>query len=159
MKKKFTQKQLNQKVLYFAYGSNLHKYRLDVRVGFCEQIATHVIPGYELIFDCGVKVPTFANIRENANESVEGVIYEMTYQQLRTLDFHEGLYERFQVDYNGRKLHVYISHFRHNTIPFLDSHYWSTIQKGALKNNLLKTLSILYKTHVLKYDMMYDWNE
>lgn len=145
--KKLTKEQLNQKVLYFAYGSNMHKPRLEERVGEVKFVATYQLPGYKLTFDAGNSGCTYANVKDSVGETCEGVIYEMTYRQLLILDSYEGLYERFKVMYGERRLHVYISERMRNEriVPHLTMEYYALLMLGCMEHCLNKSQAIVEK--------------
>jgi gamma-glutamylcyclotransferase (GGCT)/AIG2-like uncharacterized protein YtfP len=77
-----------KRLLYFAYGSNLSIERLTFRVGDVGVFKTHVLEGWELYFSG----TGFANIRPREGATVEGVLYEMTPTQHKSLDRCEGFY-------------------------------------------------------------------
>lgn len=143
-KRKLSEDELNQRVLYFAYGSNMHKPRLEWRVGEVLTIGAYNLPNFALTFDCGNPCNAFANIIHSEGNNVEGVIYEMSYRQLRLLDKYELFYSRQKDVYNERKLHYYISIFRNTEPEFtLDVKYWACIRKGCIANNLQRTLRMV----------------
>ncbi len=145
-KRKLTQEELDQKVLYFAYGSNMHQPRLEQRVGKVKCIGTYKLPGYKLTFDVGTKFDCFANVDREDGETCEGVIYEMTYRQLRELDYYEGLYMRIKEEYEGRKLHIYISDLYRNARgreTELSMEYYAILMLGCKEHKLKKSLKIV----------------
>lgn len=139
----------HQKILYFAYGSNMDINQLIQRVGHIVRKGTFKFPNYRLSFDCGYPV-SFANMCPEEGGFVEGVIYEMEYHQLRILDRYESLYNREKLEleiepFKGRKLHYYISKFR-NVKDFecpIFYNYYLTLLRGAIRNNLSHTIKIL----------------
>lgn len=84
------------KVLYFAYGSNLLQERLINRVGDVKIHSTYKLPGYRLVFNAvGHGGISFANIvKGDANDYVEGVLYDISPRQFEMLDKYEALYTR-----------------------------------------------------------------
>ena len=147
-----------KRVLYFAYGSNLSSKRIRARLGKTINLGTYRLQGYRLLFDCGTRETSFANIIEDLNSYVEGVIYEMDYWQLKELDWYEGLYHREKIDLRegilmGRKLHFYISYLRRADFyrPLTQS-YFSALITGARENNLQELelkLSAIEDLHVV----------
>lgn len=152
-------KQLGQRVLYFAYGSNMHQPRLESRVGPVKCLGTYELPGYKLTFDTGNDFQNFANVKAQEGETCEGVIYEMSYKQLLQLDWYEGLYERVKETYNDRKLHVYVSNKWRNdkSQPGITWDYRVVLMKGCATHNLQKSLQIV-KGVGNSYDFM-GWLE
>jgi len=155
MKNKYKNvKAFEQKVLMFAYGSNLLIERLEHRVGKVINLGAYDLKGYELIFDCCTATDTYANLKAKEDSYVEGVIYELTYRQLKMLDQYEGLYERYTrileepIELKGRKLHFYISPFRSKEFSTpIDKFYFNAIYDGAKANNLEKVIHHM-ETHV-----------
>lgn len=84
------------KVLYFAYGSNILQDRLNYRVGKNTFHSTYKLYGYKLVFNAvGWGRTAYANIIKGSKyDYVEGVLYELTSEQFKDLDRYEGLYER-----------------------------------------------------------------
>lgn len=79
------------KTLYFAYGSNMLKARLEERVGEVKKEGNFKVHGFKLTFNAGHSAG-FANMEMTGNHKdfVEGVVYEMESEQLRKLDHREG---------------------------------------------------------------------
>ena len=144
-RKKLTKEQLEQRVLYFAYGSNMHQPRLEQRVGKVTYVATYVLPDYKLTFDTGNTYCSYANVKECAKETCEGVIYEMTYKQLLILDRFELLYERRKVMYGERRLHFYVSDYWRNErqIPRLTMEYYALLMLGCAEHNLNQSYNLI----------------
>lgn len=142
-RRKLSPEQLAQKVLYFAYGSNMFQDRLESRVGRVECLGAHTLKGYELTFDTGTQYECFANVKPS-KDSCEGVIYELTYEQLLQLDWYEGLYTRIKEEYKGRRLHLYISELRNEKrVPKITQAYQSALLRGCLTHDLQKSLKII----------------
>lgn len=73
---------------YFAYGSNMSQSRLERRVGKVINLGHNKLSGVKLTFD------TFngcANIRNDQRFEVHGVLYKISYVQLKILDIYEGV--------------------------------------------------------------------
>lgn len=144
-RRRLTQKQLDQKVLYFAYGSNMHQPRLESRVGPVKMVKNYAIPEFILTLDAGRG--SFANMSAKVDESCEGVIYELTYGQLRMLDQFEGLYVRRSHQYGRRKLHYYIAKdgYAHSSWNGrnLSLEYYSLLMLGCTEHKLTKSLAII----------------
>lgn len=144
-KKGPTRSELAQRVLYFAYGSNMHQPRLVARVGEVICLGTYLLQDYKLTFDTGSPMCAFANVDQIPGEICEGVIYEMSYAQLLILDYYEGLYERVKEDYKGRRLHIYISnrHRNRRMEPMLTKNYHKALVLGCTAHNLRRSLAIV----------------
>jgi len=74
-------------IYYFAYGSNLDKNQMKARVGDWKNSYKGILEGYRLTFDSRGK----ADIIEDKNGKVFGVVYELTEEQLNKLDIFEGI--------------------------------------------------------------------
>lgn len=131
-----------EKFYYFAYGSNMSYKRLYERVGKCKKIGNHTLEGYELTFNYGNDKESFANLKENENSTIEGVVYELTLKQLQLLDYYEGnnnpnYYYRMCDIYKNRALHFYISF---NTRKVFEKpisfNYYNHLLAGCVENNL-----------------------
>lgn len=156
-KKKLTKEQLQQKVLYFAYGSNMHQPRLEQRVGDVKLIATYELHNHKLTFDAGSQC-SYANVKECEGETCEGVIFEMTYRQLLILDRYEGLYERRKVLYSERRLHFYVcDYYRYERRqPSLTMEYYALLMLGCTEHNLKKSYVIVERFKPDKFSLKYS---
>ena len=83
----------NEDVFILAYGSNLNLKRMESRCPQCSVEGTTEIPGYRLLFKQS-KTGAYATIDQDANCSVPGVIYRISYDSEQTLDRCEG-YPRY----------------------------------------------------------------
>lgn len=78
--------------LYFAYGSNLNIQRIRQRIGRTPNARRVELAGYQLLFNKrGSETQSFANITDEKNGRVLGVIYECSESELKDLDRHEGV--------------------------------------------------------------------
>lgn len=146
MYERITPELLAQKVLYFAYGSNMCKERLQARVGQVTCLGAHDLRGYKLTFDVGNYYECYANIKRDIAEYCQGVVYEMTYAQLRQLDWYEGLYDRVKEKYKGRILHLYISkecYRDEQRPPEITRDYQAALVRGCMVHDLYKTLALV----------------
>ena len=140
------------KKLYFAYGSNMSQERLESRVGKVEKIQIIVLPYWKLAFNCGKPDRRFANIVMTGNyqDSVEGVMYELTTRQMKNLDGFEGhpyFYQKLAIPLrDGRTMYAYVS-FNPQYIPHpdvkVDAEYTSHLLRGCMENKLYSTLNLL----------------
>lgn len=139
------------KTLYFAYGSNMLKARLEQRVGEVTKKGNFKVHGFKLTFNAGQSAG-FANMEMTGNHKdfVEGVVYEMESEQLRKLDHCEGtphFYIRACLPYNEGKGHR-ILFFYTSINPMYrtelppTAQYITTIIDGCKENCLKHTLKI-----------------
>ncbi len=84
-------------VWYFAYGVNLDKDIMRRRIGEWKEAKRAVLKGYELCFN--TYSPTWrggtASIIEKENSTVYGVVYLIDEEQIRMLDKHLGVPNRY----------------------------------------------------------------
>lgn len=92
------------RVLNFAYGSNLSIDRLQSRVGNVTVVGTYHLQDYELYFTNS----GFANIRPNKGSIVSGVLYELTPLQHKILNRYEAFYIQEYFIVNGEIVNVYV---------------------------------------------------
>lgn len=136
-----------ENIYYFAFGSNLLSERLRERVGDAKKIGTALLPDYKLVFNCGWKKNSFANIKRCEGSVVEGVVYELDDYQIHWLDLYEGYpnnYEKFWFVDKGKILFGYWSvnpNFKSAANP--SPHYLKYLTDGALENNLTNTYNFL----------------
>ena len=139
-----------QAIYYFAYGSNLLQERLLDRLGrlvkYDEQIKykQYRLNGYKLLFNCGNPMLSYrknkeiyANIVEQPNCFVDGILYKFNSERMAKLDLYEGLYEKqFFLDGNDICF-TYIStdpFYKMNGKPSFD--YINTILQGAYEHKM-----------------------
>jgi gamma-glutamylcyclotransferase len=90
---------LQNKILYFAYASNLNKKQMQERCPDCRPKFTAVLPNYKLVFAGWSRTwhGGTATIKSFRGEKVHGAIYEVTDACLRRLDKYEVGYSRLNV--------------------------------------------------------------
>jgi gamma-glutamylcyclotransferase len=138
-----------KKILYFAYGSNMFYDRIFLRLGKVENCGVHKLRGYKLIFNAEASWGqiSYANIIQTNNQKdyVEGVLYGLTPKQYNTLDLYEGLYNRFYFDINRDTLGCVYIYTKNVVEPYYppEDHYIKICLKGAIENNLTKTIKLL----------------
>jgi len=125
-----------QKVYYFAYGSNMLRSRIEERIGKVRFIGVDSITEWKLSFSSGYSSSTL-NIEYSKPDYVQGVVYEITLGQLKKLDYFEGcplLYQRFLDESAlGNRVWIYIDPNKRNTSRPLTS-YVDLIQEGIKEN-------------------------
>jgi len=134
------------RVLYFAYGSNLSVAQMERRVRGSLQGPIAYLRDYRLAFAgwSGRWGGAPATVRPADGESVPGVLYSLTPEQIKTLDGYEGVesgcYERISVtvhDDRG-KAHRAITYVRdHGEIETAPSvSYVATIRRGCYDHGI-----------------------
>lgn len=147
--------------LYLAYGSNLNVPQMKNRCLDAEVVGTTVIPDYCLAFwgnarSCGV-----LTIEHFPGGSVPVVIWQISEEDERHLDFYEGyphLYDKetFTVEFDGRRLQAmaYVMTHGHRYAPPTDS-YLRTCADGydyfGFDTNLLYDAAAFAKLYAGKF--------
>ena len=126
--------------LYFAYGSNINLEQMDYRCPDATVVGPVVLENYELLFRRG----GFATIAPKEGGRVHGLLWSITPECERSLDFYEGyprFYDKQTVtvrDGLGRELPVmaYImdGRFREPMLP--TESYYNGILEGYRQNGL-----------------------
>jgi len=96
-------------LLYFAYGSNMHPHRLQLRVPSSQAVGPAVLPGHQLRFhkrgrDGSGKCNVWRT--DKPTDHVIGVVYRMQAAEKSLLDAAEGLGRGYRVE----NLHVQTLH-------------------------------------------------
>ncbi len=110
---------------YFAYGSNLHFSRFEIRVPSARIINTAILPGHRLTFDKhGLDDSGKCNIMP-ADDEVHGVVYEIDSTHKAQLDALEAGYESHPVLVNSItglvQAFTYVAHdnmIKNNLLPY-----------------------------------------
>jgi len=93
---------------YFAYGSNMTTSRLENRVGGVVDLGVFVLDDYDFNFNqIADDGSGYATIAAKKGAIVEGVLYELSNEQMKVLDRYEGTstrdYERIKVKIHNTK--------------------------------------------------------
>jgi gamma-glutamylcyclotransferase (GGCT)/AIG2-like uncharacterized protein YtfP len=91
---------LNEKIIMFAYGSNMSPRQARQRIPGALILGTAVLPNYKLT------ERLYADIDFEEGAKVHGVLYMITYAQLLKMDVHEGypkVYRRLWLEVEFRK--------------------------------------------------------
>lgn len=147
------------KAYYFAYGSNMSQSRLEERVGKVKKIQTIRLSHSQLVFNCGYGKNRFANIvyTDNSADFVEGVLYELSENQLLILDEYEGVelhaYKRVSFKYGDFLVYTYIActNYLKDTKRKPLKKYMRHIFKGCYENGFKDTLNYLHKKGLKKF--------
>ncbi len=133
-------KEIEPSIYYLGYGSNMHTPTMNNRCGqdnFVD-LGRASLPGYQFyFFRSGA-----ANIKKDLNQQVEGVLYRINENCLKSLDRAEGyptLYQRqeVEVDYGDKKINaeVYIIQ-EEDTTGLPSDRYYQIVLEGANSHNL-----------------------
>lgn len=138
-----------KRVLYFAYGSNMNRYRIEARLRNAINVGVYKLYGYKLLFNAQsfVAPQNYANIvKARPEDFVEGVLYDITERQFKVLDGYEQLYDRHFFDIDANTLGcVYIctNEINIKQIYTPDEWYMDICIDGARQNELDHTAGIL----------------
>lgn len=130
-----------EKFYYFGYASNMHQSTLDSRLKYkAEKIAVGVLPHFGFRFNhLNQDGSARANIIPSQNESVYGVIYEISSENFDYFLTSEPGYEFVKMGIfkkNGKlEAYTFISTKTVNGI-FPNEAYWNTIILGGKENDL-----------------------
>lgn len=85
--------------VYFAFGSNMSRPRLEARVGLARDLGMGRLPDHKHEFSVlGEDGTAKGNIESATGHEVLGVLYELRSEQLDLLDPYESGYERHVVE-------------------------------------------------------------
>jgi gamma-glutamylcyclotransferase (GGCT)/AIG2-like uncharacterized protein YtfP len=132
--------------LYFAYGSNMHRRRIQSRAPSARLLGAARLTGYRLIFG-RPPVTTLggvASIAQARSRTIEGALFEMNEFDLDTrIAFFEGVREgvykkvKVKINYQGRETEAWTFVFAHRlpeTAP--DEAYMRAIIDGAIETGV-----------------------
>ena len=95
---RYISKTMTAEHLYFAYGSNMSRARLEERVGVVRDHGWSTLHGHRHAFNkLGADGTAKGNIIPAPQDVVHGVLYQLTEEQLRILAHYEGGYVAKQV--------------------------------------------------------------
>ncbi|EGX77073.1 hypothetical protein HMPREF9457_00855 [Dorea formicigenerans 4_6_53AFAA] len=134
-----------KEIYYFAYGSNMNLDQMEYRCPDAEVVENVRLEGYRLAF-CGRPTGSgVATILPEESSHVEGVLWKITPECERSLDFYEGyphLYGKEQIrvknrDGQERSVMVYTMNPPYKEQPSIPSHvYLAGILEGCYQNDL-----------------------
>ena len=129
------------RVLYFAYGSNMLKARLCSRIGSVKAIGRAFLKDKKVLFNKrSVDGSGKANLVASLGDVTWGVLYEISVQDLDTLDKVESGYDRISVqvwDLDGNIVEA-VSYVSTNLTddPVACKTYKELVVAGAREHNL-----------------------
>lgn len=130
-----------KKIRYFAYGSNMLTSRLERRVGKVLAVGTARLPGWGFRMNKRSADGTAkANVQRASDESVWGVLFELTPEQLDRLSYYEANYDQVEVQVemdNGEEVPAVVySSNRLTDTTTVDPDYIANLVKGARDHEL-----------------------
>lgn len=148
------------KLLYFAYGSNMWHERIIERLGLTPRRGLYRLLHYALVFNAGWhKRCAYANImavNPVLNDFVEGVLYEPNDRQIAELDRYEGYPLNYQkryksINFNGEDIVIFWYESTNNRYIVQEAKpalsYLNIILDGCAQNGLNETYEklLIYK--------------
>ena len=122
-------------MLYFAYGSNLHKEQMKRRCSGCKYLKKYILQDYRLTFRSELCV---ADIEHKKGFSVQGALFEITEKDESCLDKYEDfpiLYKKIFFKYEGREVMTY-SMEKKTPFKYPSTRYLNIIKQGYKDCNL-----------------------
>ena len=102
---------------YFAYGSNMSRQRLQARTQRVVHHGHAVLDGYVHRFSHhGSDGTAKGNIERVSSGRVEGVVYELSHEQVELLDVYEGGYQMIEVQVRLSQGEALISAYSYTSI-------------------------------------------
>jgi len=126
---------------YFAYGSNMSQKRMEERGIDIFSNKSGILENYKMIINKkSFKNPEigFANIIQDENSIVEGVVYDIDEKDVKILDKYEG----FPNHYLKYFLNVKIDNNKEKCLIYIAKSNWTT------KNEIKTTID--YKNYILE---------
>lgn len=129
------------RILYFAYGSNMDKNQMKDRCPEHRFISVAILEGYKLVYDgySSIRKGAVANIVESPDEIVYGVLYEISKEDKERLDRFEGVPDYYKIknvkvkDREGKE-YIAITYYREPLEEGLPSEeYQNTIVDAAIE--------------------------
>ena len=116
------------KLIYFAYGSNLHPNRLEARIGKSHQLSIFKLINYKLNFNKpGSDGSAKCNISKDQSNYVYGALYSITLEQKALLDqFEAGYTTNWMQDKNIGEYFTYLANPPFND-SFLPYHWYKIL--------------------------------
>lgn len=126
---------ISKRILYIAYGSNLHRSQMAYRCPGAKVVGTALLDGYQLLFRGGRR-GAVATVEPCEGKSVPVLLWSITEDDERRLDIYEGwprLYikEYVPVKINGKRriAMMYVMTDGHE-LGEPSPGYYSTIESG-----------------------------
>ena len=116
-------------MLYFAYGSNLHKEQMKRRCSGCKYLKKYILQDYRLTFRSELCV---ADIEYKKGNSVQGALYEITDKDESCLDKYEDfptLYKKIFFKYEDKDVMAY-SMEKKTAFKYPSTRYLNIIKQG-----------------------------
>ena len=133
---------MNEKTLYFAYGSNLNLDQMARRCPDAEPVGRVRLDGYRLSFRR--TGGGYLTILPDKGNHVDGLLWKVSAQDEQALNHYEGFphfYARRTVDVQGKgvghQAMVYVMNAPYKDEPERPSrYYWNTVLEGCRQNGI-----------------------
>ncbi len=128
-----------EKIMYFAYGSNLHLRQMKKRCPGSLFIRRAYLENYRFIYDgySNTREGAVASIIKSPGDIVYGGLFEITENDLQKLDRYEGypwnyLRDYFDIADEKKSRYNAVAYFREGKRPGIPSEYYKqTVVQGA----------------------------
>ena len=134
------------KILYFAYGSNLHHFQMKRRCKDSIFIKKINLKDFKLTFRSKYRA---ADIENKKNSIVPGALFEISKSDEKKLDIYEDfplLYKKHYFIYYGKKVMTYIM-TQKTSFTYPTERYFNIVKRGYKDCNL----DIKYLLNALKF--------
>jgi gamma-glutamylcyclotransferase (GGCT)/AIG2-like uncharacterized protein YtfP len=130
-------------MLYFAYGANTNIESMDMRCPDANLIGAIALPNWKLVFK------SVADIELSPNKMVHGVLWDITDDCERSLDYFEGFPHLYRKEYFEVKLKVNgiekvetVMFYKMNRSEYYppSDFYFRTIEEGYIQNKICTDL-------------------
>ena len=124
-------------MFYFAYGSNLHHFRMKCRCKDSVFLKKINLKDFRLTFRSKYRA---ADIEPKKNSTVPGGLFEISKSDEKKLDIYEDfptLYKKFYFSYYGKKVMTYTM-VKKTCFMFPTKKYLNIVKKGYTDCNLDK---------------------
>lgn len=137
-------------MIYFAYGSNMSRRRLEERVGAVEKKGRHLLKGYKQTFTKeGLDKSGKGNIELSSESHVYGVAYVLTQSQFESLKEYEKGYDVCELtvednNFAELKVHTFIATKPSTGLsPTADyfAHYLEGMEENNFPDEYIEVLS------------------
>ena len=116
-------------MLYFAYGSNLHHFKMKRRCKDSMFLKKLNLKNFKLTFRSKYRA---ADIEPKKNSIVQGALFEISKSDEKKLDVYEDypiLYKKYYFTYYGKKVMTYIM-TKKTSFTFPTERYLNIVKRG-----------------------------
>jgi gamma-glutamylcyclotransferase (GGCT)/AIG2-like uncharacterized protein YtfP len=139
---------LNKRIYYFAYGSNLNLIQMKQRCPGHRIIKNYLLNGFRLVFR------SVADIEKDSKNNVQGVIFMLSDNDEKKLDVYEGFPNLYRKEYfncfiGGSEEKILYYKMNYKGVGKPSDKYYNAIRQGYKDNNL----DVDFLTEALDYSL------